>query len=114
MTSAKQFINKLEKFMNGYKQAAVAPANDQVSSQIYQKSQVTCPVRTGHLKSTGYRNFDTNHFEVGYSADYAAAVNYGTFRMIARPFFTDAVSETTPTAQAIYSANLKKYWDSIQ
>lgn len=71
-----QFLNALEK--------AVAIETYEATFRIINDSQRECPVDTGKLISSWYGDKIDHGYEVGYSADYAAKVDYHT------GFFRDA------------------------
>lgn len=60
---------------------------------IFYYSQQLCPVDTGYLKSTGYIRVNGNDVEVGYEADYASYVEFGTYKMAAQPYLRPAIDE---------------------
>ena len=60
---------------------------------VYDRSQELVPVDTGFLKSSGYIQVQGDDVQVGYDADYASAVEYGTYKMEAQPFLRPAMDE---------------------
>lgn len=60
---------------------------------IFDISQDLCPVDTGYLKSTGFVREAGDDVEIGYEADYASFVEFGTYKMSAQPFLRPAFDE---------------------
>lgn len=56
------------------------------AEKAFAMSQGLCPVDTGTLLASGSHNHQWLHSEVGYSAPYAAFVEYGTSMMGAQPY----------------------------
>ena len=59
------------------------------------------PVRTGHLRSTIYAKISEWVAEVGAEATYALFVEFGTYRMRARPYLYPAIREHLPQLERI-------------
>lgn len=49
-----------------------------------------CPVDTGFLRSTVFVQEAGNDVEIGFSAEYASYVEFGTYKMAAQPFLRPA------------------------
>lgn len=47
-------------------------------NKVYIDSQNDCPIRTGRLKGSGYIKESDNLMQLGYTAPYAAIVDYKT------------------------------------
>jgi hypothetical protein len=48
---------------------------DKIANLVYQESQNRCPVNTGKLKASGYKQEVKKGYEVGYTADYALQID---------------------------------------
>ena len=73
---------------------AVGTALTNVYERILLTAQVLVPVRTGYLKSTlAVEKISDFQVRIKASADYAYYVEYGTRRMSARLFLTNAVNQ---------------------
>lgn len=79
------------------------------AQRIERMAKILCPVRTGYLRSSIRSDVlgeDGAYASAGGSyrgmhgamrdVDYAVYVNYGTKKMMARPFFTNAVEHSLP------------------
>lgn len=79
------------------------------AQRIERMAKILCPVRTGYLRSSIRSDVlgeDGAYASAGGSyrgmhgamrdVDYAVYVNYGTVKMQARPFFTNAVEHSMP------------------
>lgn len=80
---------------------------------VYARSQITVPVRKnqarvrgGALKQSGQVHFSAGSMEgeVAYTIYYAIYVHEGTFRMPARPFLTNALSDSIPGMLAAFAS----------
>lgn len=60
---------------------------------VYREAHQRVPVRTGFLKSRIAVSSTPSEVRISNDAHYAAAVNFGTFRMRARPFLTGPAEE---------------------
>jgi len=74
---------------------------------ILSEAQSNCPVDTGFLQSTGFMQVDGDEIQIGFGAEYASYVEFGTYKMAAQPFLRLAMD----TAEA---AALSAIVDSIQ
>jgi HK97 gp10 family phage protein len=75
------------------KEAAVETAYD-----IIAVSQQLVPVDTGHLKSSaGVDDVDAHVVRVGYEAEYAPFVEFGTSQSAAQPFLIPAFAQSEDT-----------------
>ena len=59
-----------------------------------QLAQSVCPVDTGYLQSSINGSGGDTEGEVIAGAEYAQYVEYGTWKMQAQPYFTDAVEQS--------------------
>lgn len=75
--NTQEFLNRLE--------SLTTQQTGETSLRILHDSQSNCPVQTGRLKGSSYREGQLNEYTVGYSAPYASVVDYRT------SFFRDAV-----------------------
>lgn len=57
---------------------------------IAEYAEAGCPVDTGYLRSTVFVRENGNDVEVGFSAEYASYVEFGTYKMAAQPFLRPA------------------------
>lgn len=62
----------------------------QVAETIFDESQAIVPVDTGHLKQSGFTDGNNSEYRIGYTADYARYVEFGTSEMNAEPYLTPA------------------------
>ncbi len=58
------------------------------------------PVDTGKLKNSKSVEIDGMKGRISWSAEYAAFVNFGTRKMAAQPFATDAAEKVFPSIEA--------------
>lgn len=49
-----------------------------------------CPVDTGFLRSTAFMQVTGDDVEIGFNAEYASYVEFGTYKMAAQPFLRPA------------------------
>jgi HK97 gp10 family phage protein len=83
----------LESLIEEYPQA-VGEAIMRVADRVLQTSNVLVPVRTGFLKSTlGVRQDSNFQVTLYAAAPYAAYVEFGTRKMPARLFMTNALQQ---------------------
>lgn len=74
------------------------------ASQVVRKSAIdiearakaVVPVDTGALKASIQSEHNGLQSVVSVGQDYGIFVNYGTYKMAARPFFTSAIEVVTP------------------
>jgi len=63
-----------------------------IGEKIIQMAQELCPVRTGRLRSSIYNVILGDLLvEIGAEAEYALFVEFGTYKMAARPFLLPSV-----------------------
>lgn len=68
---------------------------DKFLTDVDADATMNAPVDTGHLKNARTRE----PRRIAWNADYAAYVNFGTRRMAAQPFVSDAVERALPGAE---------------
>ena len=71
--------------------------------KVVEEAQLIVPVRTGYLRSTIYGFVVGWYVEIGASASYAPFVEFGTSRMIARPFLEPSVRMYLNNLEMIFS-----------
>lgn len=49
--------------------------NSDIANEILEEAKRLCPVKSGHLKDSGYVRFDGKGFTVGFGAEYAIYVH---------------------------------------
>jgi HK97 gp10 family phage protein len=64
-----------------------------VADAIAEDARGHAPVRTGRLRSSIEGRPKGKQADIAVDADYAAFVEFGTYKMAAKPFLTPAVSE---------------------
>jgi hypothetical protein len=116
VSSSKNFrvegLNELNTFIKN-----LSPAMSKVFQTVgskYAQSIVSdmmkrVPVKTGYLKSTIGSSASADRIEFYVTADYAGDVNYGTYRMPGRPFFTGPLAEQTPKMLQELDKEVDKY-----
>jgi HK97 gp10 family phage protein len=72
------------------KKPEVRAAVKQIAEEILADSQQSVPVDTGELKASGYVEEHGDGFRIGYSADHAGYVEFGTSEMPAQPYLRPA------------------------
>lgn len=97
-----RFESKLLQVGAEYKKRA-SRAVDRTAKRIGKIAQGNAPVRTGNLKNSLQIEVSYLAAFVGFTAEYAAYVNYGTRRQAANPFFTAAMFQ----AAAVFEEELK-------
>lgn len=65
---------------------------------ILSEAQANCPVDTGFLQSTGFMQVNGNDIEIGFGAEYASYVEFGTYKMAAQPFLRPALDNAEAAA----------------
>lgn len=80
----------LARYSSDRLQAAVAKRLDQLGEAMAGMSFDLVPVDTGYLQSTIYWTAEGLQLEFGATADYAAPVEYGTWKMAAQPYLRPA------------------------
>jgi HK97 gp10 family phage protein len=78
-------------------EANAVEAVAQTAEDIAASAREQAPVQTGHLRSTIEGFSSGKEGEVVAGAEYAAYVEYGTYKMAAQPFLFPAVAEYTET-----------------
>jgi hypothetical protein len=73
-------------------------------------SQARAPVRTGALRASGYVAGNV----VGFSANHAFPVHWGTARMARRTFMKDGIEQSQETWLKVYEDDIQKQLDTIR
>jgi HK97 gp10 family phage protein len=60
---------------------------------IMQKARDLCPVDTGFLRDSAFIDDQSAEVLIGFSAEYASYVEFGTYKMEAQPFLRPAIDE---------------------
>ena len=60
---------------------------------IMQKAQDLCPVDTGFLQRSAFINDQGDEVLIGFDAEYASYVEFGTYKMEAQPYLRPAIDE---------------------
>lgn len=58
---------------------------------ILEQAQDICPIDTGFLRDSGFMQVVGEDVEIGFSAEYASYVEFGTYKMAAQPFLRPAL-----------------------
>lgn len=83
------------------------------AERILTHAQQNCPVDTGFLRSTGYIVLRDDDVEIGFSADYASYVEFGTRKMDAQPYLRPAIDDSEEEFLVITAHEYEKYIDEI-
>jgi HK97 gp10 family phage protein len=75
---------------------------------IAQQAENNCPVDTGFLRSTVFVQEVGNDVEIGFSAEYASYVEFGTYKMAAQPFLRPAFDEAEAAALSAIVDSVQK------
>jgi HK97 gp10 family phage protein len=62
------------------------------------EAENNCPVDTGFLRSTVFVQQEGNDVQIGFSAEYASYVEFGTYKMAAQPFLRTALDNAESAA----------------
>ena len=60
---------------------------------IMAKAQDLCPVDTGYLRASAFINDQGPDVTMGFDAEYASYVEFGTYKMEAQPYLRPAIDE---------------------
>lgn len=60
---------------------------------ILSYAQELCPVDTGNLRDSGFTKVMSDNVLIGFDAEYASYVEFGTYKMEAQPFLRPAIDE---------------------
>lgn len=60
---------------------------------ILARAQELCPVDTGFLRDSAFMQISSDDVEIGFSAEYASYVEFGTRKMQAQPFLRPAFDD---------------------
>ena len=116
MSSNQQFriegLNELNTFITNFSPAMAKTfqtITGKYAQSIYSEMYKRVPVKTGYLRSTIGLSSSTNRVEFYVTADYAGAVNYGTYKMQGRPFFTGPLQEQAPKMLQELNNEVERY-----
>jgi HK97 gp10 family phage protein len=79
--------NDFDRFTNPN---AARSALEAMGAACMQVAQPNCPVQTGYLKNSHRYVVESDHVDVGVTADYGGHVHNGTSRQKAQPWLKDA------------------------
>ena len=79
-----------------------------MGTEIIRRSSRKVPVDTGTLKQSVYLEGKPFSVEVGYNADYATPIEFGTYKMKAQPFFRPAIAEAKKNFNKNWSVQIQK------
>jgi HK97 gp10 family phage protein len=91
----------LDKLMKQLEQVGYSFTTDDLAlgaDMILAEAQALCPIDTGYLQSTGYIKIEPDVVIIGFDADYASYVEYGTYKMHAQPFLRPAIDRVSEDA----------------
>ena len=70
---------------------AFTPQDLAVGAQIILAEAIdNCPVDTGFLRTTAFMQVTSDDVEIGFNAEYASYVEFGTYKMAAQPYLRPA------------------------
>ena len=75
---------------------------------ILRYALINTPVDTGFLRSTGQLDREDTSPIVGYAADYASFVEFGTSKMAAEPYLRPAIDEHMDEIETEMSKEMEK------
>lgn len=107
--SKRRFNNKMKalarfvKPNKGFSKLLVGMGTD-----IIRRSSRKVPVDTGTLKQSVYLEGKPFSIVVGYNANYATPVEFGTYKMKAQPFFRPAIAEAKKKFKKNWSVQIQK------
>jgi HK97 gp10 family phage protein len=79
-----------------------------MGTDIIRRSSRKVPVDSGTLKQSVYLEGKPFSVEVGYNADYATPVEFGTYKMKPQPFFRPAIAEAKKNFNKNWSVQIRK------
>jgi len=65
---------------------------------IIDRAQELVPVDTGFLHNSAFIQVGADDVQLGFSAEYASYVEFGTYKMAAQPYLRPALDEAEPEA----------------
>lgn len=80
---------------------------------ILSEAQSNCPVDTGFLQSTGFMQVTGNDVEIGFGAEYASYVEFGTYKMAAQPFLRPALDNAEAAALSAIVDSVQSHFRDI-
>ena len=82
---------------------------------ILKYAQDLCPVDTGFLRMSGNIHEDTGRGDVfiGFDAEYASYVEFGTYKMEAQPFLRPAIDEAEAYALSAIVTSIESHMRDI-
>jgi HK97 gp10 family phage protein len=100
ISGAKEFEQALNRFDNEMKNQ-VQTKFSEWAGVVQREAERLVPVRTGYLRSTIYAKAKEWQLEIGAEATYAAAVEFGTRSMQAKPYLNPAVENHLPELERV-------------
>jgi HK97 gp10 family phage protein len=92
-----QAINRFDSEMKSHIQTKLS----EWAGAVQREAERLVPVRTGYLRSTIYAKAQEWQLEIGAEATYAAAVEFGTRTMQAKPYLTPAIENHLPELERV-------------
>jgi len=80
----------------------------QGAAVILDQAVQNCPVDTGFLQSTAFMQETGDDVEIGFGAEYASYVEFGTYKMAAQPFLRPAFDEAELAALSAIVDSVQK------
>ncbi len=80
---------------------------------ILSEAQSNCPVDTGFLQSTGFMQVTGDDIEIGFGAEYASYVEFGTYKMAAQPFLRPALDNAEAAALSAIVDSVQSHFRDI-
>ncbi len=80
---------------------------------ILSEAQSNCPVDTGFLQSTGFMQVTGEDIEIGFGAEYASYVEFGTYKMAAQPFLRPALDNAEAAALSAIVDSVQSHFRDI-
>jgi HK97 gp10 family phage protein len=72
-----------------------------------------CPVDTGFLRDSAFLQPEANDVLIGFSAEYASYVEFGTYKMEAQPFLRPALDEAADEALSAIVDSIESHFTDI-
>jgi HK97 gp10 family phage protein len=76
-------------------------------------AQDLCPVDTGFLRDSGFTKVESDDVLIGFDAEYASYVEFGTYKMEAQPFLRPAIDEAEPEALSAIVSTIESHLRDI-
>lgn len=77
------------------------------------EAENNCPVDTGFLRSTVFVQKTSDDVEIGFSAEYASYVEFGTYKMAAQPFLRPAIDNAELAALSAIVDSVESHFRDI-